>query len=65
MVPRAIRTDVLTVAENTSLAKTAILMVERRIKWFRVISNGKMVGAISRAVLVRALGCYHAKDTGI
>ncbi|MDH3594869.1 MAG: CBS domain-containing protein [Rhodospirillales bacterium] len=47
--------DVVTVEEDTSLAEIAQLLEERRIKRVPVTRDGKLVGLVSRADLVRAL----------
>jgi CBS-domain-containing membrane protein len=47
--------DVVTVEEDTSLADIAQLLEERRIKRVPVTRDGKLVGLVSRADLVRAL----------
>jgi len=46
---------VVTVEEDTPLAEIAQLLEERRIKRVPVTRNGKVVGIVSRADLVRAL----------
>jgi CBS domain-containing protein len=48
--------DVVTVTENTDLAELAELLEAKRIKRVPVMRDGKVVGIISRANLVRALG---------
>src|SRR5579863_3272865 len=48
--------NVVTVSEDTELADVAALLEARRIKRVPVIRDGKIVGIISRANLVRALG---------
>ena len=48
-------TKLVTVAEDTPLAEIAQLLEERRIKRVPVTRNGKLVGIVSRADLVRAL----------
>lgn len=48
--------DAVTVAEDTDLADVAALLEARRIKRVPVLRDGKIVGIISRANLVRALG---------
>ena len=47
--------DVFTVAEDTDLADIAMLLETRRIKRVPVMRDGKIVGIVSRANLVRAL----------
>jgi CBS domain-containing protein len=48
--------SVVSVAEDTELAEVAALLEARRIKRVPVTRDGKIVGIISRANLVRALG---------
>ena len=48
--------NVVTVSEDTDLAEVAALLEARRIKRVPVTRDGRMVGIISRANLVRALG---------
>jgi len=47
--------DVLSVTETTSVADIAILLETNRIKRVPVLRDGKLVGIVSRANLVRAL----------
>src|SRR5690349_7685039 len=47
--------DVITVAETTELAEIANLLETKRIKRVPVVRDGKVVGIVSRANLVRAL----------
>jgi len=47
--------DVITVAEEAPLQEVVRIMEERRIKRVPVVSEGKIVGIISRANLVQAL----------
>jgi CBS domain-containing protein len=47
--------DVISVSETTPLADIAILLEANRIKRVPVVRDGKLVGIISRANLVRAL----------
>jgi len=47
--------DVISVAETTDLADIAALLETNRIKRVPVVSDGKLVGIVSRANLVRAL----------
>jgi CBS domain-containing protein len=46
---------VVTATEQTSLAEIADLMSKHRIKRVPVLANGKVVGIVSRADVVRAL----------
>jgi CBS domain-containing protein len=48
--------DVVTVTEDTELADVAALLEAKRIKRVPVMRDGKVVGIISRANIVRALG---------
>jgi CBS domain-containing protein len=47
--------DVISVADTTELAKIAMLLETKRIKRVPVVRDGKLVGIVSRANLVRAL----------
>jgi CBS domain-containing protein len=47
--------DVLSVTEETSVADIAVLLETKRIKRVPVLRDGKLVGIVSRANLVRAL----------
>src|SRR5580692_8668968 len=47
--------DVVTVSEDTDLAEIATLLETKRIKRVPVTRDGKVVGIVSRANLVRAL----------
>jgi CBS domain-containing protein len=48
--------DVVTVTEDTDLGEVAALMEAKRIKRVPVVREGKIVGIISRANIVRAVG---------
>jgi CBS domain-containing protein len=48
--------DVVTVTEDTNLGEVATLLEAKRIKRVPVMREGRVVGIISRANLVRALG---------
>jgi CBS domain-containing protein len=48
--------DVVTVTEDTDLAEVADLLEAKRIKRVPVMREGKVVGIISRANIVRAVG---------
>ncbi len=63
MVRRVMHADPLTIAEDTPLAEIAALMVEKGIKRLPVVTDGKLVGIVSRADLVRALGQRRATET--
>ena len=47
--------DVISVSDTTELAEIAMLLETRRIKRVPVVRDGKLVGIVSRANLVRAL----------
>jgi CBS domain-containing protein len=47
--------DVISVTDTTELAEIAMLLETKRIKRVPVVRNGKLVGIVSRANLVRAL----------
>jgi CBS domain-containing protein len=47
--------DVITISETTALDEVANLLETRRIKRLPVVRDGKVVGIVSRANLVRAL----------
>jgi len=49
-------TDVVSVTEDTDLGDVAALLEAKRVKRVPVMRDGKVVGIISRANLVRALG---------
>lgn len=46
---------VITVGEETSLGEVARLLTTRRIKRVPVVRDGRIVGIVSRADMVRAL----------
>jgi CBS-domain-containing membrane protein len=45
--------DVISVADTTELAEIAMLLETKRIKRVPVVRDGKLVGIVSRANLVR------------
>ena len=47
--------EVVTATEQTSLSEIADLMSKHRIKRVPILSDGKVVGIVSRADVVRAL----------
>lgn len=49
-------TDVVCIAETTPIAEIATLLESRRIKRVPVVRDGKLVGIVSRADLLRGLG---------
>ncbi len=49
-------TDVVSIAETTPIAEIATLLELRRIKRVPVVRDGKLVGIVSRADLLRSLG---------
>ena len=55
--------DVVTVTEDTDLADVATLLETKRIKRVPVVRDGKVVGIVSRANLVRALAATTAAPT--
>ncbi len=56
--------NVITVTEETDLAEVAMLLETHRIKRVPVLRDGKVVGIVSRANLVRALGAAGTPSTG-
>jgi CBS domain-containing protein len=56
MVKDIMTREVVTVTEDTELADVAALLEARRIKRVPVTRDGKVVGIISRANIVRAVG---------
>lgn len=54
-VQRVMHTDIATVTEATPVTAVAKLLVEKSIKRLPVVRDGKLVGVVSRADLVRAL----------
>jgi CBS domain-containing protein len=48
--------DVISITETTPVADIAVLLETNRIKRVPVVRDGKLVGIVSRANLVRALG---------
>jgi CBS domain-containing protein len=62
MVRRVMHTEITSVSEDTPLEEIARLMVEKGLKRFPVVKDKKLVGVISRADLVRALGHRSTKE---
>ena len=57
--------DVITVSETTELDEIANLLETKRIKRVPVVRDGKVVGIVSRANLVRALAATKSQpETG-
>ena len=54
-VRTAMKTDVMTIGEAVSVADIAKLMVSKGIKRLPVVRDGRLVGIVTRADLVRAL----------
>jgi len=52
--------EVVTIADTTELADIAILLETKRIKRVPVVRDGRLVGIVSRANLVRALAAVTA-----
>jgi CBS domain-containing protein len=53
--------EVISVTETTELADVATLLETKRIKRVPVVRDGKLVGIVSRANLVRALAATNSK----
>ena len=56
--------EVVTTSETTELAEIANLLESKRIKRVPVVRDGKLVGIVSRANLVRALAAVGSQLTG-
>lgn len=65
MVRRVMHADIIAVAEDTPLEDIARMMVDKGLKRFPVLKDGKLVGIVSRSDLVRALGHRHDSETVI
>ena len=63
MVRVVMHSDVTAVAEDTPLADVAQLIVEKGVKRLPVVTNGRLVGIVSRADLVKALGSRRSTET--
>lgn len=63
LVRQVMRQDVITITEDTPLSEVAQLIVDKGVKRLPVIKDGKIVGIVSRADLVRALGARKSKNT--
>jgi CBS domain-containing protein len=53
--------DVISVTDTTELAEIAMLLETKRIKRVPVVRDGKLVGIVSRANLVRALAAANSE----
>ncbi|MDX2142320.1 MAG: CBS domain-containing protein [Rhodospirillaceae bacterium] len=62
MVRTVMRPDVTSITEDTPLSEVAQMIVEKGIKRLPVVTNGRIVGIVSRADLVRALGARKNRD---
>ena len=51
--------EVTVVSEETPVGEIALLLTERKIKRVPVVSNGKLVGIVSRADIVHAVAQGH------
>lgn len=56
--------DVVTATDQTSLSEIADLMSKHRIKRVPILTDGKLVGIVSRADVVRALAGLPGASTG-
>ncbi len=54
-VRHVVRRDIATVGEDTSLGEAARIMADRRLAGLPVMRDGKLVGMITEASLLRAL----------
>ena len=57
--------DIVSVAEDTSVAEIAALLEKRRIKRVPVLRDDKLAGIVSRADLLRALAAHKAHMPGL
>jgi CBS domain-containing protein len=48
--------DIISAEPETSVSNIAILLVHHRIKRVPIVRNGKLVGLVSRANIIEALG---------
>ena len=51
--------EVIFVSEETSVSEIAMLLTDRKIKRVPVVNDGKLVGIVSRADIVRAVAQGH------
>lgn len=54
-VTTVMKTDVTTVSPDTSIVEVAQAILEKKHKNYPVVSEGKLVGVISRALILKAL----------
>lgn len=59
-VSEVMSTDVISAAEDTSLAEIATLLERHRIKRVPILRSGKLVGIVSRSNLIQALASSRA-----
>ncbi len=57
-------TDVVTVSEDTSVEEVARTLESHRIKRVPVLDDGRLVGIVSRADLIRGLATWQAVPSG-
>jgi CBS domain-containing protein len=62
-VAEIMSTDVATIEETAGLDEAAEIMEKRRVKRLPVVSDGKVVGMITRADFVRALALFLRKPS--
>lgn len=55
--------DLITVDEETSLGRVAVLMAEHRVKRVPVMRDGRLVGIVSRADLLHGIATARLDDT--
>lgn len=54
-VDEVMTTDVVTIGKETTLREIARIMVEKKINRLPVVEDGKLIGIVSRADLVKAM----------
>jgi CBS domain-containing protein len=52
-------TDIISVSEETPIGEIAQLLSHRKIKRVPVVTNGRLVGLVSRADIVAAVAAGH------
>lgn len=57
--------EVVSVTEDTPLVEVADILESERIKRVPVLRDGRLVGIVSRANLVRALACLHSEPADV